>query len=49
MPLYPERPSAEQKAELRRKRRARNWVGLLILAGLSVLFFISTIVKMTRT
>jgi hypothetical protein len=49
MPLFPERNRAEEEIELRRKRKARNWVGLIILVGLSVLFFISTIAKMTRS
>ena len=35
--------------EARRRRRVRNWALLIVLLGLSALFYAITIVKMTRS
>ncbi len=40
--------TAAEAAELRRRQKGRNIAMLLVLIGLSVLFFAITIVKMTH-
>lgn len=37
----------DPEQENRRRRRVRNWALLIVLLGLSVLFYAITIVKMT--
>jgi hypothetical protein len=39
----------DQDEERRRRRRARNWALLIVLLGLSILFYAITIVKMTKS
>ncbi len=41
--------AVEPDEEMRRRRRARNWALLIVLIGLSVLFYAITIVKMTKS
>jgi hypothetical protein len=43
----PPRPTEREAAELRRRRRGRNWAIMLALFGLAALFYAITIVKMT--
>ena len=38
--------TAAESAELARRRRSRNWVVLLLLVGLALLFYAISIVKM---
>ena len=47
MSEHPPRPSPREAAELRRRRRGRNWAIILVLFGLAALFYAITIVKMT--
>ena len=44
----PPRMSDSEAAEFRRRQRGRNIAILVVLIGLSVLFFAITIVKMTH-
>ena len=46
-PLTPLTP--QQEAELAKRRRGRNWALLIVLLGLSALFFAITIVKLQAT
>ncbi len=48
MPEFPVRPTDSEATELRRRRRGRNLAIILVLAGLSVLFYAITIVKMVK-
>ncbi|HEY6433559.1 MAG TPA: hypothetical protein VIZ17_16380 [Acetobacteraceae bacterium] len=41
--------AVEPEEERQRRRRARNWALLIVLIGLSVLFYAITIVKMTKS
>jgi hypothetical protein len=41
--------AADSEEEMRRRRRARNWALLIVLIGLSLLFYAITIVKMTKS
>jgi hypothetical protein len=45
---FPPRPTAAQTTELHRKQRGRNVALMLVLAGLVVLFFAITIVKLAH-
>lgn len=46
MAEYPPRPTGTEAEAFRQRRRGRNMAFMLVLAGLSVLFFAVTIVKM---
>ena len=43
---FPPRPSPAQAAELVRRQRGRNIALMVVLAGLAVLFFAITLVKL---
>jgi hypothetical protein len=46
---FPPRPGPVEAAELRRRQRGRNVAMMVVLAGLVVLFFAITIVKLSRS
>ena len=48
MSEFPPRPTAAQAAELNRRKRGRNVALILVLAGLALLFFAITIVKLGK-
>jgi hypothetical protein len=41
--------TAEERAEFDRRRRARNWAILAVLAGLVVLFYFISVARLLRT
>ena len=45
---FPPRPTEAQAAELHRRQRGRNVAMIVVLAGLAVLFFAITIVKLAH-
>jgi hypothetical protein len=45
----PPRPTPLEAAEIRRRRRGRNWAMIIILVALAALFYAITIVKMTKS
>jgi hypothetical protein len=49
MDEFPPRPGPVEAAELRRRQRGRNVAMMVVLAGLVVLFFAITIVKLSRS
>ncbi len=49
MEQEPPRLSPSEAADLRRRRRGRNWAVMLVLFGLAALFYAITIVKMTKS
>lgn len=48
MAELPPRPTESEAAELRRRRRGRNWAIILVLVALAGLFYAITIVKMMK-
>ena len=48
MPVAPTSPPRSDDAELKRRRRARNWAMLAVLVGLCALFYAITLVKLSR-
>ena len=48
MDEFPPRPTQIEAAELQRRQRGRNMAMMIVLAGLVVLFFAITIVKLSR-
>ena len=49
MDEFPPRPGPVEAAELRRRQRGRNVAMMVVLAGVVVLFFAITIVKLSRS
>jgi hypothetical protein len=45
---FPPRPTAAQAEEIRRRQRGRNLALILVLAGLALLFFAITVVKLGK-
>ena len=45
----PPRPTPSEADELRRRRRGRNIAMIIVLVGLSALFYAITIAKMTHS
>ena len=43
---FPPRPSPDQSAEMVRRQRGRNIALIVVLAGVAVLFFAITLVKL---
>jgi hypothetical protein len=41
-------PPSDDDAALARKRKVRNWAMLIVLVGISVLFFLITLAKLHR-
>ena len=48
MENFPPAMPPDQADEFRRRRRGRNWVTLIALLALAMLFFAITLVKMAR-